>query len=701
VDPEGNSFFSIGVNANPPPSVDDIEEWANATAQCLKEWCFNTLAAWSDEAMYHRGIPHTQVLYLGSSTYWRAWWLRTLWCNDNPRQPNGLCSDPNQDVADVYDPLFRWYTFEQAKREIQGRHQEDDHWLLGYFTDNEWLWGGRWRPLFDAFFARTRIPVILGVYLPTNTSTYGNDLGNFDEMTGKHHNLVMFYSGWEEDFPRPIVDVIHDNNSTPMITWEPWITTTVTNTCPITLTTPLDEIILGQHDAYIRRWATALRDWGYPILLRFAHEMNGNWYPWDGCNNNRDPNKYIAAWQHVHDLFQQIGATNAEWVWSVNHVSVPGEPWNDYNAYYPGDAYLDWVGVDGFNWGQSYYGWKTFDELFGGVLADFRQRYPQKPQIISEFASAPDDGGSKSDWIQDAYARLDQYPRLQAVVWFNENKERDWRVELCPECVEAYRRADTKMIPWGKIALVDLLKERYGGDIAAFNRAWGTQYSDWSDVYWANETPSGAEGDPSLIAGDKSAFLRAFAQQYYRVTHEAIRRYDPNHLILGSRFINQPPPDEVAEAMGEYVDVLSINVYDDWPNTGLLRKVHELSGKPVLISEFGPKDEEASVVYERYARAAIEGEASPFLVGLHWFPYWGCDCNAIHHGVLVDCCDQPCPVVSEMQRINRNLPMFRAACYHVYLPLVVKLSESPDGLDGNLAMKQLAYPKLLSWPDAA
>jgi hypothetical protein len=673
VDPEGHLFFSLGVNASPPPSVDDIEEWADATARRLKEWCFNTLAAWSHEAMHHRGIPHTRVLFLGSSTYWRAWWLRTLWCNDNPGQPNGLCSDPNQDVADVFDPLFRWYAFEQAKQEIQDRGQADDPWLLGYFTDNEWLWGGRWDPLFDAFFARTRVPVILGVYLPTNTGTYRDDLRNFEEMTGKHHNLVMFYSKWGEDFPRAIVDVIHESNATPMITWEPWITTTITATCPTIPTTPLDEIISGQHDAYIRHWATALKDWGYPVLLRFAHEMNGSWYPWGGCSNNRDPSKYIAAWRYVHNLFQEVGATNVEWIWSVNHVSVPDEPWNDYNAYYPGDTYVDWVGVDGFNWGQSFYGWKTFDELFGDVLDDFRQRYPHKPQMISEFASAPDDGGSKTAWIQDAYAGIERYPRLQAVVWFDERKELDWRIDSCPECLAAYRGADPGMIPWGKIALVDLLKERYGDDIAAFNQAWGTEYPDWSEVYRASETPSGSGGDPNLIAGDRSAFLRALAQQYCRVTHEAIRRYDPNHLILGSRFINQPPPDEVLEAMqGACVDVLSINVYDDWPNSELLRKLHELSGKPVLISEFGPKEEEGAVVYERYARAAIEGEALPFLVGLNWFPYWGDDCSAYHHGVLVDRNDQPCPLVTAMQMVNCDLHMCRTPCHHIYLPLIVK-----------------------------
>src|SRR6202021_2452613 len=107
----------------------------------------------------------------------------------------------------------------------------------------------------------------------------------------------------------------------------------------------LASIIAGDYDAYITNWATAAKAWGHPFFLRFAHEMNGNWYPWAASVNGNTAGEYIQAWQHVHNIFVSVGATNATWVWCVNVVAGMPTP---IGQVYPGDNYVDWLALDGY-----------------------------------------------------------------------------------------------------------------------------------------------------------------------------------------------------------------------------------------------------------------------------------------------------------------------------------------------------------------
>ena len=90
---------------------------------------------------------------------------------------------------------------------------------------------------------------------------------------------------------------------------------------------------------------------GRPLMLRFGHEMNGDWYGWSGARNGGSlaaPEQFVATWQYVHRRFTSAGATNVTWVWCVNHESVPNASWNVPENYYPGDAYVDWTCADGY-----------------------------------------------------------------------------------------------------------------------------------------------------------------------------------------------------------------------------------------------------------------------------------------------------------------------------------------------------------------
>jgi len=298
--------------------------------------------------------------------------------------------------------------------------------------------------LYLPFQAKRYPGIYLGVYVPV-TLDYVADLSAFQNSTGRKHALISFYSTWDYSFAsvKWIYDAIIANGSTPMVGWGSYPGDKY----------PLSGIINGDFDQTIQDYATPLRNYGHTVFMRWGAEMNLTELPWTGYQNDKDPSKYVAAYRHIHDIYGQVGATNVLWVWSPNYASWPPEDWNDYNNYYPGDEYVDWIGVDGYNWGQSSsnsnHEWDSFDSLFADFFADVSSRYPGKPQMIAEFASVEDDGGSKAAWIADAYGRMaDHYPSLRAVVWFNEPVYdptvpgwADFRVESSPSSLDAYRSA--------------------------------------------------------------------------------------------------------------------------------------------------------------------------------------------------------------------------------------------------------------------
>jgi beta-mannanase len=117
----------------------------------------------------------------------------------------------------------------------------------------------------------------------------------------------------------------------PEITWEPWDPARGTNQP----TYQLAKTASGKLDSYIGRWATEIKAYGRPVILRFAHEMNGTWYPWDEGVNGNKAGTYVKAWRHVTDVFDAKGATNVTWLWSPN---VPWTGSTPLAGLHPGDA---------------------------------------------------------------------------------------------------------------------------------------------------------------------------------------------------------------------------------------------------------------------------------------------------------------------------------------------------------------------------
>lgn len=248
-----------------------------------------------------------------------------------------------------------------------------------------------------------------------------------EELVGRAYAIDnRFYDDkteWVND--RTSWDIAH--HMIPLITWMPYAA--------------LDDYISGKQDALVIAEAQKAKALGVQILMRWGHEMNGNWYPWSASNNGGDATgqqKYVAAYRHVHDLFVQQGATNVLWIWCINVADVPSAPWNHWTGYYPGDAYVDWVGLDAYNWGtsSSCCVWQSFADL---VVAPYQDYVGKKPMMLPETASA-EVGGNKAAWIDAMHQGLKtQFTAIQGVVWFDINKETDWRIASSPAALAAYK----------------------------------------------------------------------------------------------------------------------------------------------------------------------------------------------------------------------------------------------------------------------
>ncbi len=243
----------------------------------------------------------------------------------------------------------------------------------------------------------------------------------FERDIHKHANVVMWYADWQHSAPSLTqLRLIERRGSIPEITWEPWDSTKA-------LRAPqpkyaLRNIVDGKFDGYIRTWARALAAYGKPVRLRFAQEMNGNWYPWGAGTNGNTPAEFVAAWRHVHDIFAAAGATNVKWVWSP----VSGAP----RQYFPGLRYVNRLGVTCLNGGTAAFteGWRSFAAICGESIQQLHALAPRLPIDLSEVASA-EAGGNKAAWIKGMFTFLADHPEVKSFIWFDLRKQADWPIQ--------------------------------------------------------------------------------------------------------------------------------------------------------------------------------------------------------------------------------------------------------------------------------
>jgi len=246
----------------------------------------------------------------------------------------------------------------------------------------------------------------------------------FASSIGRKPDIIGQYVAWDTSFNAHAVTTAWSYGAMYYIAWEPYDTT-------------VQEIADGQSDGYITRFADAVRALNLPVAISFGHEMNGNWYPWG--TGQTSASAFVAAWRHIHNLFIQAGASNVIWVWNPNIINPV--PQVQLQPYWPGDAYVDWVGITGY---FPTSGPETFATLYGPTLTEIRQ-FTAKPVIIAE--TSVETGPSDIQALHSLVAGVKRRPNVLGFIWFDFDKDGvDWQVESRPT-VRAAMATDIARLP--------------------------------------------------------------------------------------------------------------------------------------------------------------------------------------------------------------------------------------------------------------
>lgn len=253
---------------------------------------------------------------------------------------------------------------------------------------------------------------------------------------------ILFYLNWpsplqEQESIVPSLEAIWSVHAVPCLTWEPMLVGDKRE-----MMIPYEDILEGQYDEYLLFMASEIKRWGKPLIIRLAHEMNISRYHWGTTEEDFGPDSpiiYIRLFQYVVDLFKKEKVSNVFWAFCPNSDSIPNEGWNSASKYYPGDQYVDILGMDGYNWdineelaASRQQSWtssdRSFEQIFKPLYQELKAIAPQKPIIIFETATVIRSAkGSKSLWIKDALKTAKSW-NIKGIVWFEVEKEENWEI---------------------------------------------------------------------------------------------------------------------------------------------------------------------------------------------------------------------------------------------------------------------------------
>lgn len=207
------------------------------------------------------------------------------------------------------------------------------------------------------------------------------------------------------------------------------------------------KILNGEYDSYFHQYARSLKNFGHPVLFRLNNEMNGDWCTYSSYYSSKDTQLYKAVWQYIYGIFQEHEVDNVIWVWNPHDISFPDFGWNDAFMYYPGDEYVDIVGLTGYNTGTYYPGekWRSFIQVYDPIYHPYSAQFGH-PLMITEFGCSSV-GGDKVEWINRMFAQMKLFPRIKVAIWWsgtdwdsNMNPARIYRLDETPATLEAFRQ---------------------------------------------------------------------------------------------------------------------------------------------------------------------------------------------------------------------------------------------------------------------
>jgi hypothetical protein len=246
----------------------------------------------------------------------------------------------------------------------------------------------------------------------------------FTAAVGVEPTMEMFFGSFAGTFDVTAARRITADGRLPTFTWEPF-----DHLDPMANVYPLQAIAAGQFDEYLRSEGERFASVDGPLVVRLAHEMNGDWYPWGVGVPGNTAADFVAAYRHVHDVVTAAGATNVVWMWAPNLIDA--DPSIALAPLYPGDDVVDWVGLSGYYTTEAH----TFQDRFAPTLVQLDAVAPTKPILLAE--TAVERTSIRPAQITELVSGVLNTPRFVGFVWFNVAKRADWAVDDDPAAAAA------------------------------------------------------------------------------------------------------------------------------------------------------------------------------------------------------------------------------------------------------------------------
>lgn len=320
---------------------------------------------------------------------------------------------PTGNVAALPSPLFK-----QNSPESKQLNEETIAVLQQYFSNNS--------------------PLTWGIFEPS-APTSMTRLNQIEERVNHEFNFLIRYSDLDEQVPLQEFENAYNEGKILELTLQ-------TSHSKIDDSSIFYDILNGKYDEYLHQYAKSIKQFGHPVLFRLNNEMNGDWCVYSSYYFSKDTDLYKEVWKYIYRIFESEEIDNVLWVWNPNHDSMPGFTWNHSIVYYPGDEYVDIVGLTAYNTGTYYPGekWTNFYSLYQSLYNEYAA-LSAKPLMITEFGSNSV-GGDKVQWIHNMFSNIEQFPRIKVAIWWSGtdwdskgNPARIYRMDETEGVLDAFR----------------------------------------------------------------------------------------------------------------------------------------------------------------------------------------------------------------------------------------------------------------------
>lgn len=369
----------------------------------------------------------------------------------------------NDDYVEMYDKILKSYKpkndefrstiiyyANKVMRKFFGvencfKEYKDTQTLTVRATENP-NWDEKTKNLYNSF--KNSGDVLWGLFIKgMHGDAINTTIPELEEKLEHKFEIMLVYNHLANEVPMEAMEQMKKEDRIIEFTFQ----TCVNNNETLYGYTPMFDIIDGKYDEDIRKLASEIKAFENPVLFRLNNEMNSDWTSYAGIICLSDPEIYKEVWRRIYNIFEEENVTNCIWIFNPNDNNYPPSEWNNFIAYYPGDKYVQMIGVTGYNTGTYYaekYGerWRTFKEIYDSVDAKYMRYFKDFPWIITEFACSSY-GGDKAKWITDMFSDIKNHKNIKAAVWFSEadyNPEngevaRPYFLDETPETIQAFK----------------------------------------------------------------------------------------------------------------------------------------------------------------------------------------------------------------------------------------------------------------------